>query len=507
MEQHAVFATHVPHDERGASPGQVMIEYLVLRHRKLDPVPRRGHFACLAIFYAIALAYGSWLPFEFSQPTIADASSRFQAILARPIQWSTDADFTINALLLVPLSFAMLAAVGSDRSRWRDWVVAPIALAVCGAVSLLIEFGQSWLPMRVESQNDVAAQFIGIICGVAAWIVGGRTFVRFLRSLPTAPPGLPRLRLVLQLYCVGFLVYAALPLDFVTDWKALSNRLAAGRVNLVPFAGLGLDFAGALTIVKKMLYFTPFGLLAAFPDRENAFRARVLVVKSCFGWLFAVLMSEVLQALTRSRTADVTDVLLACGGIVIGALLADRIPWSLLIRKVDSDRPLGLRIAAASAVCGFVVMLMILFWSPFERVDDPIELRHRFNSFFALPFLRLWAGTEINALGQIVLKTGTFAILGALTSLTFSHRPIDSDWPIWRVRSAVVFAALVAAVLEIGQIFYADRYPDAFDIVLGALGGFLGLVSVEYLTAPPLGSDLVDDLDYFSPHPTRRTAK
>jgi len=361
--------------------------------------------------------------------------------------------------------------------------------------------------MRVESQNDVAAQFVGIVVGVAGWMVLGRRLVRFLRAIPLTSPGIPRLRLLLQVYCIGFLVYAVMPLDVVTSWSALSTRLSEGRINLIPFSGLSFDVAGVLAAVKKLLYFLPFGICAALPDGNGNFQARERVVANCLGWTFAVLMSEVLQALTRSRTADVTDVIFACGGIMSGAMLATRIPWPLLIQNLDSHRPPVLRIAAASAVCGFVAALMILFWSPFERVDDPHELRHRFGSFFSLPFLRLWAGTEINALGQIVLKTGTFAILGALISLTFSHRPSDSDWPIWRVRLAVVFAALVAAVLEIGQIFYADRYPDAFDIVLGTLGGFLGLVSVEYLTAPPLDSDLVDEVDYFSPHPTRRIAK
>jgi VanZ family protein len=76
-------------------------------------------------------------------------------------------DAALNVLGFVPLGLALALFIG--RRGAGAWLrVAVIALAVCAAVSLLVEVAQSRMPTRHSSRLDLALNTLGGVLGAAA---------------------------------------------------------------------------------------------------------------------------------------------------------------------------------------------------------------------------------------------------------------------------------------------------------------------------------------------------
>lgn len=458
-------------------------EYLILRSDPSTPASPSRYYSAFVIVYALALTYGSWLPFEFSPHTIRGAFARYREILARPVQWSTNADFSINALLWVPLAFAGMGAICAGKtSLWKALAVLPV-LVGCGALSLLVEFGQAWIPLRNESQNDVAAQIIGAIAGCAAWIFIGDLCTRWAMDARPDSDGTARLRRLLQLYCLGFMLYAIMPLDLVSGGAEWVARFQDGTCNIAPLQGLEFKPSDLMLIVKKVAYWLPVGLLFGLSASTTESTSR-LRIRAVVGGVFLLAAVEAAQSWVRSRGADINDVIFGSFGILVGVRFGLRLPFSQVIKFFAQEWSPILRATAALIALAYSIALLGLFWYPFNLVRDHREIAERGRTFFALPFVRLWAGSEFNALGQVVLKTGAFAILGVLLAIAVrsqlreraSHRRV-----LWTVLPS---ASLLAAIVEVGQIFVSQRFPDGFDVVIGGLGAALGVWLVEYLLEP-----------------------
>jgi VanZ family protein len=458
-------------------------DYLILRTSPKLEASGIGYYQTFAIGYALALAYGSWLPFEFSPHTIREAFAHYREILARPVQWSTNTDFTINALLWVPLAFAGMGAFCTGKTaRWHALALVPV-LVGCAALSLIVEFGQAWIPSRNESQNDVAAQITGALVGCAMWLTTGDRCTQWARDALSDRGGVARIRHLLQLYCFGFALYAIMPLDLVNSFAEWQTRFTDGTCNSWPLQGLDLSALTPTLIFKKAAYWLPVGLLFGLSGSATGTDLKRLFGAVAKGMLVLVIV-ELGQSLVRSRGADVNDVVFGGIGVFIGAIVALRHPFMSLPLALAQERPPMFRVFFTFIAAVYSAALLCLFWYPFELVRNRELLAERGRSFFALPFVRLWMGTEFNALGQIVLKTGAFAFLGGLMAMA-SHPPTLDSLPRRRMLWGIVAAAgLLAGLVEGGQIFFSQRYPDAFDVVLGCIGAALGAWMIEYATAP-----------------------
>lgn len=458
-------------------------DYLILSRAAIDEPPAARHYAAFVCVYSLALTYGSWLPFQFSRHNTREAAALFRRVLAQPIQWSTSSDFTINGLLWVPLAFAAMGVICVDRSRrWSLWAGIPVLIG-CAGLSFLVEFGQTWIPQRNESQNDIAAQIVGAVVGVLLWIFGGDHFNNWVRDALNDDGGTARLRRLLEIYCVGFVLYAVMPLDAVSNLDEWRARFTSGHCNALPLQGLEFNLASCALIVKKIAYWIPIGLLfglstdAAATNRPSRWRA--VLRGACL-----LIATEAAQSWIRSRDANVNDVIFGIVGLALGATCGPLLPWNVGFRFLGHQRPSWFRAAAASLAFAYLAFLFVLFWYPFRRVHDPHILTERWRSFFSLPFIRLWSGSEFNALGQIILKSGVFAILGGLVALTFPP-PADEPGEHFRRRWSIIsLVGLMAGIMEAGQIFFSTRYPDAFDVVLASLGATAGVWFIEYLSEP-----------------------
>lgn len=108
--------------------------------------------------------------------------ARYRVLQATPLVlardwaalWRTDArDIAVNLLGFVPFGFLVFHHRRLGRTH-RVMGAAVFAVLAGGALSLIIEVGQVWLPTRVSSATDLilntAGTALGVVVGVAVWL-------------------------------------------------------------------------------------------------------------------------------------------------------------------------------------------------------------------------------------------------------------------------------------------------------------------------------------------------
>ena len=144
--------------------------------------PSRRHRGALLIC-ALVLAYASLYPFYPPRPPGGDALSLF----LRP-RYFVGFDIALNALAYVPLgALACLVFRTTSGDTGRRAIVR--AVLACAAFSLAMEVLQLFVPFRVSSIADVAANSIGALAGALL-------FADPLHALATRPLALLRERAI-----------------------------------------------------------------------------------------------------------------------------------------------------------------------------------------------------------------------------------------------------------------------------------------------------------------------
>jgi len=123
---------------------------------------------------------------------------------------------------------------------------------------------------------------------------------------------------------------------------------------------------------------------------------------------------------------------------------------------------------------GWVLILMLLFWYPFDFRTDGAFIRERMGFLGRVPFEVYYYGTEYRAITEVFHKVLFFAPLGALLAWFVVGLP----W-LWRGYAAATAFLVVIAVplgIELGQVLLPDKYPDTTDWLLESFGGGFGYV-------------------------------
>jgi len=338
-------------------------------------------------------------------------------------------------------------------------------LAAAVALSVGIEFTQIYFPPRTVSQNDLLAETIGALVGVALWCALGPRLMAWVddwargRGTPGAGERL------LYVYLAGLFAYNLLPLDLTVSPVEVFHKFREGRLVVIPFGGLPPQPMQALyDLATDVLIWVPVGLLWRVGGRAPGRALRD-------GLLFGLLI-EFLQLWVFSRVSDVTDVFTAGFGAWLGALAGGRL-W----RETQAVRDTGGSIDAAAVfsllgILAWTGALAAIFWYPFDFNTDGQFLRERVGALRSVPFTAYYYGTEFRAATEVLHKVLFFAPLGmllgcALSALRWRHA--------WAWVFGVTIAAGVAGVIEAVQLALPGKNADITDWVLecaGAIGGF-----------------------------------
>ncbi|WP_439520793.1 VanZ family protein [Hydrogenophaga sp.] len=180
----------------------------------------------LALLFAALVVYASLYPFSGWR---VQGVSPFAYLLAPLPQYWTGFDVASNLVGYAPLGF--LLALAMWRKGWGPWTWT-VALGVPVLLSLAVETAQTYLPMRVPSNVDLALNSAGALIGAVAAVVLERLGVlhrwsRFRENWfePTAHGSI----VLLALWPVALLYPLSVPFGLGQVW----DRLEAGLVEVL----------------------------------------------------------------------------------------------------------------------------------------------------------------------------------------------------------------------------------------------------------------------------------
>jgi glycopeptide antibiotics resistance protein len=418
----------------------------------------------------VFVVYGSLVPLNFQPVPWEQAVARFFSFAAHELAGGSRVDKASNVLLTMPVAFAAAQWLLPGRSTAVALFFRVVIAAGVLLLSMGVEFAQLFLPSRTMSWSDVAAQSLGTLLGLAAQHRWGAAVSGWLLGWWRRERGSARLSRVLKAYLAVLLGFSLLPLDLTVNPFDLHQKWAEGRVILMPFAGFAGDLServyGGITDVA---IWVPVGV---FLYLSRPLGTLQIVLRGL--WLAVAI--ELLQLFVFSRVTDVTDVLAAGLGVLLGSGFARwwRPAAEGGARRVNAG---GWLMAWAA----WLAVVLVVFWFPFNaRVPVGVE----WVSWWRVPFETYQLADEYRAVNEVLRRIGFFLPGGVLLFLTLHARARGRAGGV--SGSAVFVLLLVAVVVEAGQLFLPGKVADLTDAGLGFLGGALGFRLARWLvsTAP-----------------------
>ena len=436
----------------------------------------RRFFLAAAIAYLVFVFYGSFVPLQFHPHSLAQAWDMFvRPHVLRP-SYASRLDWTVNVLLLAPVPFLWLCALGpGGGGRIRRALATILGWVASVPVSVAAELGQAFFPPRDPSLRDVAAQLVGAFAGATAWwIYGDRAAAGVDRWKRTH--GAPRLaEWILWPYLAVVAFFSLLPFDFSVSPVSLRHKWRLGRIIVTPFAQRLPSMAHEIyAIVTGTVLWVPVAALAVLSGRKRPLEVWSLT-------LFTASGLECLQVLVLSRVCDVTDVVLAgCGaavGVGIGMLLRRHAGASLL------EAPARTRSWRREAIAGIVVWLLVLAfycWFPFNFHWSLRYARARLGPLRPPPLTLYFFATPLQAIAQVIRTSLFFVPLGAALAI-LSAPYEDTRRRSFAIGGSILALTLIALILEAGQVILPGRYPDLSDVLIEVVGGAAGFWATRAL--------------------------
>ena len=343
-----------------------------------------------------------------------------------------------------------------------------------------VEFTQLFFPPRTVSQNDLMAELIGSVLGLALVTRFSNWFASVFNSLLQDSQRL--FHLALDAYVVAYFACALFPFDFLLSAGEIANKansslwgwLLAGSGNRATIVVLRLTVEIALTL--------PLGWWLARGIRERALgsgASRQLHGRSpesistghsidskmprlkyglaiAFGLALGLLL-EIAQFFIASGTSQGLSVLTRLAGVVVGVVVSRyAVGW-----KLDDGARLIRRFGWLLLLPYLLTLLEVngLFSTPWQSVDYAREQWRKVNF---MPFYYHYFTTEAVALFSVAAVIVSYVPLGALVWATGRQAK-------GAALVALLVAVLVDGVIEAGKLFIKGSHPDPTNILIAAL--------------------------------------
>lgn len=423
-----------------------------------------GLWLGLLVFFV----YGSWAPLALVELPPGEAWARFLALPGPGQGAFSRIDLAVNFLLTVPLAFGAAWLVAAQPAPGARRLLAALLLPALLALSVAVEFGQTFFPPRTPSWSDVAMQALGSGVGLLLHMLFGARARVFVAGLAAAQPVAQRVQRWLWLYLMLLLVWQLMPLDLSLSPVELYRKWRDGRVVLLPFSALpSSPWEAAWQVGADLLLWLPVGALGWQALGQPA-PARLLG-----RGLALVAAVELCQLFVLSRVSDVTDLFVGTAGVLAGAGLAQALRgWSAW---PDARR----RRLLHAALAAWLVFVVLVLWLPFDFEAARGSAAAWWAAVSRPPLATYFERSEYGALGEILRKLAVFGPGGLLLALLArGERP-----PVWPRALAL---GTLALVLEGGQVLLPAKLADLSDAALGLAGGLLGWRLGRALVQAPL---------------------
>lgn len=431
----------------------------------------RSWIRILFAAYGLFVIYGSLVPLKFT-PWPWPWHEALAAFVALPVlDFDNDSrtDFATNLLLFVPLAF-LAAQAAAPAGGARPGLRALLFAAALG-LALGLEFTQLFIPRRMASLDDVLAESLGAAIGLVLQARWGARFRDWFDGFWTLQTRDSKVRRLLGTYVVLLFLFNLMPLDLTISPAEIHAKWRQGGVVLVPFAGLRGDAAvDAYELATDALIWLPAGLLWALDGPAPVWRR--VVLKGL--WVSALV--EFIQLFVLTRTPDVTDVLMAVVGVVLGALAVRlRHAWA----GPDEQPPPRLLLGAGLA---WLAVVLALFWFPFDWHAESASWASARAAITRVPFTTYFFRSEFGGLNEMLRRVLAFLPGGLLLGwLASSRAAAGGSRPRWPLAVLLVLALAV----EAGQLLLPGKVSDITDVAFEWLGGVIGCAIAAWLRHDP----------------------
>ena len=279
---------------------------------------RTARFYSLAAAATIAfIVWVSLFPFEFGRVPWADALGLFWRTGAQLFDvpaWSVT-DIVSNATLFVPFGLSVSGLVA------QKWLIRRGLLAVVTSSLLLsasLEFAQAFVIWRRPSLVDVAASMAGAMTGAMLWRRFRPELDGFATMVEQMWDAWSRLQRSLLVYSGLFACAWLLPFDVTIRPQEINDKYQHQRL-LLPLS-TSPDAATPSRLWLALVAAIPVGMAsrvcASRSNAQRTFSGAITVAA------VSLVVLEIVQVSVFSRTTDVTELLVAVPGAVVGAYVA-----------------------------------------------------------------------------------------------------------------------------------------------------------------------------------------
>ncbi len=398
------------------------------------------------------VVYGSLIPFRFRQISLEEAWIQFCHIPYLQLGIASRADWVANILLYLLLSYlSALWLIDREEQTETKWFKFMIILSGCFFLAVSIEFVQIFFSPRTVSLNDLIAETLGTIAGLALWGgVGGRVSLLWKDILSNGPRALVA---ALLLFTFGYLTLCLFPFDFLVSSDELAAKLSG------PLCGFFQAEASQQGIIRVLFRFSselllaiPFGLF--FAMRKRAVN-NMLLSALIFGGILGLTI-ETLQLFVASGVSQGVSVVSRITGFGLGLYLHKWAQAGILSVPRRYIRP----VIFAGLVPYLLAVLQLSGWLTTDWVGIKSGLA-KFDGQMLLPFYYHYFSTETQAVLSVFFNVALYLPVGFCFwawnySLQQRGRTVVAVW------AGGVFSFFI----ETGKLFIVGKHPDFTNVFL-----------------------------------------
>ena len=410
--------------------------------------------------YLFFVVYGSLVPLEFKPIPIDQAWAAFQQIPFLVLGVESRADWIANGVLYVPVGFLTAHLLTEKLSSiWR----APlffIGTIFSFTLAFSVEFTQLYFPPRTVSLNDLLAECIGVLIGLALAARYSNWFQILVHALFSNPRQLV-LRLV-EAYLVTYIAFSLFPYDLLLSGSELIQKIQGNNWGWLLAGDVQGKFLLTLKLLSEIALTLPFGLFLGYRAVAKPVSSRQAI---WWGLLLGGFI-EIAQLFTASGVSQGFSVFTRVVGIWGGLVLWNhRANWS-----PDRLASLVQRYASLLGAAYFLVLLQVNGWFS-HAWNGPVYAIAQLDTAHFLPFYYHYFTTEAKALYSLA---SVFLMYLPIGLLTWSKRGSPS--------LAFIYALLAASLVETGKLFLQGLHPDPTNILVAALASWAAVYLLRELS-------------------------
>ena len=416
----------------------------------------------LLVLYVLFVVYGSLVPLTYVDRPLVDAVQSFKNIPFLVLGIESRADWVANGVLYVPVGFLTAAWLTHTFQNIPRVLLFAMAAAFSVALAIGIEFTQLFFPPRTVSLNDIMAECIGSLIGVAL----ATRFTGWLRALLASFFG-DSARLIkraLEGYAVAYIAFSLFPYDLLLSWLEVLAKVESDNWGWWLAGNSPRPMLLGFQLLAEAVLMLPFGFLLTRFSWPRAVRLK----KAVFIGAVLGVSIEVAQFFIASGISQGVSVFTRSLGLGCGVALARHsVLW-----KADTVSALLRRYTLPLAAAYLLAMLEINGWLTTNWQGLGVAAG-QFEQLSYIPFYYHYFTTEAKALFSLGAVSLSYVPIGVLA---WAHQRSPGF--------ALVMALLLATCIELGKLFLPPSHPDLTNLLLACMASGFTVTLLRQFMSP-----------------------